>query len=54
MNDEINKMMRQKHHWEVRIRELGGDVLKGIHIMPYYNFPTITIVYIHVLYMLVL
>jgi len=29
MNDEINKMMRQKHHWEVRIRELGGDVLKG-------------------------
>eukprot|EP00388_Colpodella_angusta_P045931 GDKK01067707.1.p1 GENE.GDKK01067707.1~~GDKK01067707.1.p1 ORF type:complete len:262 (-),score=45.05 GDKK01067707.1:86-871(-) len=29
MNDEINKMMRQKHHWEVRIRELGGDVQKG-------------------------
>lgn len=29
INDEINKMMRQKHHWEVRIRELGGDVQKG-------------------------
>ncbi|KAJ1422473.1 Isy1-like splicing factor [Ochromonadaceae sp. CCMP2298] len=28
MNDEVNKMMRQKHHWEVRIKELGGDVAK--------------------------
>ena len=29
MNDEINKMMRQKHHWEVRIRELGGSSDRG-------------------------
>ena len=29
MNDEINKMMRQKHHWEVRIRELGGEAQRG-------------------------
>jgi pre-mRNA-splicing factor ISY1 len=29
MNDEINKMMRQKHHWEVRIRELGGNAERG-------------------------
>jgi pre-mRNA-splicing factor ISY1 len=29
MNDEINKMMRQKHHWEVRIKELGGDAQRG-------------------------
>jgi hypothetical protein len=25
INDEINKMMRQKHYWEIRVRELGGD-----------------------------
>ena len=24
LNDEINDMMRMKHHWEKRIRELGG------------------------------
>jgi hypothetical protein len=24
LNDEINKQMRQKHYWEIRIRELGG------------------------------
>lgn len=24
LNDEINKHMRQKHYWEIRIRELGG------------------------------
>ena len=29
MNDEINKLMRQKHYWEIRIRELGGSVNKG-------------------------
>ena len=29
LNDEINKMMRQKHHWEMRIRELGGSDFKG-------------------------
>jgi hypothetical protein len=29
LNDEINKLMRQKHHWEVRIKELGGDAQKG-------------------------
>lgn len=24
LNDEINKLMREKSHWERRIRELGG------------------------------
>ncbi|XP_029006786.1 pre-mRNA-splicing factor ISY1 homolog isoform X2 [Betta splendens] len=24
LNDEINKLLREKRHWEVRIRELGG------------------------------
>ena len=24
MNDEINKLLREKYHWEERIRELGG------------------------------
>ena len=26
MNDEINKMMKQKYYYELRIRELGGNV----------------------------
>ena len=25
LNDEINKLMGKKHHWEIRIRELGGS-----------------------------
>lgn len=29
LNDEINKHMRQKHYWEIRIRELGGSDYKG-------------------------
>jgi len=30
LNDEINKISRQKHYWEIRIRELGGsDYTKG-------------------------
>mmetsp|Transcript_36036 Transcript_36036/g.36719 ORF Transcript_36036/g.36719 Transcript_36036/m.36719 type:complete len:305 (-) Transcript_36036:150-1064(-) len=30
LNDEINKLSRQKHYWETRIRELGGsDYSKG-------------------------
>lgn len=28
LNDEINKHMRQKHYWEIRIRELGGSDYK--------------------------
>jgi hypothetical protein len=24
LNDEINKLMGQKYHWERRIKELGG------------------------------
>ncbi len=24
LNDEINKSLRIKHHWEIRIKELGG------------------------------
>ena len=24
LNDEINKLMGKKHHWDIRIRELGG------------------------------
>lgn len=29
LNDEINKHMRQKHYWEIRIRELGGSDYKN-------------------------
>jgi pre-mRNA-splicing factor ISY1 len=30
LNDEINKLLKQKHFWEVRIRELGGgDIIKS-------------------------
>lgn len=28
LNDEINKKMRTKHYWELRIRELGGGDYK--------------------------
>lgn len=28
MNDEINKLIREKGHWEVRIKELGGPDYK--------------------------
>lgn len=28
MNDEINKLLREKRHWEYRIRELGGSDYK--------------------------
>lgn len=28
INDEINKKMRTKHYWEIRIRELGGGDYK--------------------------
>ena len=24
LNDEINRLMREKRHWEYRIKELGG------------------------------
>ena len=24
MNDEINKLFREKHHWDLRVKELGG------------------------------
>jgi len=30
LNDEINKLLRTKYHWEVRIRELGGPDYKKI------------------------
>lgn len=30
VNDEINKLLRMKYHWEVRIRELGGPDYKRI------------------------
>jgi hypothetical protein len=32
INDEINKLLRQKHYWEIRIRELGGNLSKGKQI----------------------
>ena len=28
LNDEINKLMKKKHYWEIRIRELGGNDYK--------------------------
>jgi hypothetical protein len=24
LNDQINKLLREKYHWEKRIKELGG------------------------------
>jgi pre-mRNA-splicing factor ISY1 len=24
LNDEINRLMKHKHYWEIRLRELGG------------------------------
>jgi pre-mRNA-splicing factor ISY1 len=29
LNDEINKLVRKKHFWEKKIRELGGSVTSG-------------------------
>ena len=29
LNDEINKLMKQRYYWEIRIRELGGHVSSG-------------------------
>ncbi|KAJ9639494.1 NineTeen Complex (NTC) component [Coniosporium tulheliwenetii] len=29
LNDEINKLMREKHMWEVQIRGLGGRISRG-------------------------
>ena len=29
LNDEINKLMKKKHYWEIRIRELGGNDYKS-------------------------
>lgn len=29
LNDDINKLMKKKHYWEIRIRELGGNVPMG-------------------------
>lgn len=28
LNDEINKLMRTKHFWELKVRELGGGDMK--------------------------
>lgn len=30
LNDQINKLLREKRHWEYRIGELGGTVAKSI------------------------
>ncbi|KRZ44263.1 Pre-mRNA-splicing factor ISY1 -like protein, partial [Trichinella pseudospiralis] len=30
LNDEINKLLKTKYHWEVRVRELGGPDYKRI------------------------
>ena len=29
LNDEINKLQRQRHYWEIRISELGGADFKS-------------------------
>lgn len=34
LNDEINKLLREKRHWEDRIKELGGPdygVSENVH-----------------------
>lgn len=36
LNDEINKLMGQKYHWEKRIVDLGGPdyrVIKKLYLM---------------------
>jgi pre-mRNA-splicing factor ISY1 len=34
LNDEINKLMREKHVWELRIRELGGpNYMRGGRVL---------------------
>jgi pre-mRNA-splicing factor ISY1 len=37
LNDEINKHMRQKHYWEIRIRELGGGDYRASKGTQYYE-----------------
>jgi len=33
LNDQINKLLREKRHWEIRIKELGGIHYRfGSHI----------------------
>lgn len=36
LNDEINKLLREKGHWEDRIMELGGPDYRVCHLK--YNF----------------
>jgi hypothetical protein len=41
LNDEINKLMREKSHWDDQIKKLGGPDYKVIYvsiIMFYINF----------------
>lgn len=28
LNDQINKLLKEKKHWEIRIKELGGTDIK--------------------------
>ena len=30
LNDQINKLLREKKHWEIRIKELGGTDIKYV------------------------
>lgn len=33
LNDDINKLAKQKTYWEIKIRELGGDATKGRNLL---------------------
>jgi len=37
LNDEINKLLREKRHWEDRIKELGGP---DYGVSNYFGFGT--------------
>ncbi|XP_032364986.1 pre-mRNA-splicing factor ISY1 homolog [Etheostoma spectabile] len=46
LNDEINKLLREKGHWEVRIRELGGpDYAVNIQIYTHIYYTYILHIY---------
>ena len=38
LNDEINKLLREKRHWEDRIKDLGGpDYAVSKHLVIFLN-----------------
>ena len=44
LNDEINKLLREKRHWEDRILELGGPDYNVFYGMFYHILPHLIII----------